>query len=448
RSDPGVARATEALILLIDEPVWIGGGDLPGLVRGAVVHDDHFEGRIIQMAQGLQCGADRRRAVVRAHDHGDLRPSEVGGKRPRREGLRHGLEGGLRRPIAGRQAERPILDPVLPVVPFIRPCEDDDTDAAAAESPRDLRLEHCGLSLFSPAKAVEPNLREQDGTVVAQAVQPREIVLEGIPRLEVDVEAKENQERQPQVFGRRVVHIRDQGIRILLLDNPVQAFDESFDATASVPSDDRRGDLISDNVTEHRGMARARSNPGPDPSLDLFDPARLVEESHMLAPVESDHDPELVLPRRIQEPTRRRGVDAHDVEAARRHLRKVPLHRLRRETLLPVFVHVEGTIADAANPELLGPEEEELPLDCRTSLGELTRSRNLRWPFGDCHLSALGTLVSYQEIAATSEHNETSSGYTESPMLNMIGQDCSVRRRRARCVVPGGDEPYIARWGP
>src|SRR5438034_3881493 len=61
---------------------------------------------------------------------------------------------------------------------------------------------------------------------------------------------------------------------------------------------------------------------------------------------------------------------------------------------------------------------------------------------------ALGTLVSYQEVAATSEHNETSSGYTESPMLNMIGQDGSVRRSRARCVVPGGDEPSIARWGP
>src|SRR5207302_4202548 len=134
---------------------------------------------------------------------------------------------GLRRPIAGRQAERPILDPVLPVVPFVRPREDDDTDAAAAESTRDLRLEHCGLSLFAPAKAVEPNLREQDGTVLAQAVQPREIVLEGIPRLEVDVEAEEIQEGQPQVFGRRVVHIRDQGIRTFPLGYPVYAFDDS-----------------------------------------------------------------------------------------------------------------------------------------------------------------------------------------------------------------------------
>src|SRR5207302_5965787 len=49
RCDPGVARATEALILLVDDPVWIGGGNLPGLVRGAVVHDDYFEGRIIQI---------------------------------------------------------------------------------------------------------------------------------------------------------------------------------------------------------------------------------------------------------------------------------------------------------------------------------------------------------------------------------------------------------------
>src|SRR5206468_12737335 len=96
------------------------------------------------------------------------------------------------------QAERPTVDPVLAVVPFIRPCDDGDTDAAAREGPRDLRVEHCGLSLFSPAKAVEPNLREQEGTVVAQAVQPREIVLEGISGLEVDVEAKEIQERSEE----------------------------------------------------------------------------------------------------------------------------------------------------------------------------------------------------------------------------------------------------------
>src|SRR5207253_6888605 len=52
RCDPGVARSTEALILLVDDPAWIGGGDLPVLVRGASVHDDHFEGRIIQLAKG------------------------------------------------------------------------------------------------------------------------------------------------------------------------------------------------------------------------------------------------------------------------------------------------------------------------------------------------------------------------------------------------------------
>src|SRR5438034_9549649 len=131
----------------------------------------------------------------------------------------------------------------------------------------------------------------------------------------------------------------------------------------------------------------------------------------MLAPVESDHDPEPMFQGRIQEPRRRRGVDPHDVEAACRHLRKVLLHRVRHETLLPAFGHVEGPIADAANPELLAAQEEELRSDGGTPHDLGAGGPNVRCRFADSHLLAGLTVVVYQEAVATCKHNETSSGY-------------------------------------
>src|SRR5213078_3256317 len=130
-------------------------------------------------------------------------------------------------------------------------------------------------SLFPPAQAVQPDLREEDGTVFAQTVQPREVVLEGIPGFEVDVEAEKVEEWKAQVFGLGVIHVRDESIRIFLLGNPVQAFDEFFDATSSVPSDDRRGDLIADDVAEHGGVARTiESRSGFAPRSPRSGPAR------------------------------------------------------------------------------------------------------------------------------------------------------------------------------
>src|SRR5205823_12069913 len=72
-------------------------------------------------------------------------------------------------------------------------------------------------------------------------------------------------------------------------------------------------------------------------------------------------------PTRIEKPARRPEVDPHDVEANLRDLGEVPLHRLRRQALLPRFVDIQGTVADSANPELLVADEEELPSDRGTS---------------------------------------------------------------------------------
>ena len=180
------------------------------------------------------------------------------------------------------------------MVPFVGPREDDDARTSDTKGRPHLALQGRGLFLRPVPQAVHPDLREQDRPIVAQAVQPREVVLERLGRFQVHVEGREIKERQPEIFRRRIVHVRHEGVRILILRDPVQALDELLDAAPPVPSDDGRGDFVADAVAEDRRVSRARADPPPDPVLDLPDLARLVQEGHMFSPVQPDHDSQAV----------------------------------------------------------------------------------------------------------------------------------------------------------
>ena len=77
---------------------------------------------------------------------------------------------------------------------------------------------------------------------------------------------------------------------------------------------------------------------------------------------ESDHDAEAVALRDVQERAwRHRMGDAHGVDAGRRHLAEVALHLREVLVLIPLGVGRERAVGDAADVELLVPDEQELP---------------------------------------------------------------------------------------
>src|SRR5438445_13761960 len=95
----------------------------------------------------------------------------------------------------------------------------------------------------------------------------------------------------------------------------VEMFDEFLYSSSAVPADNGGRDLVSHAVTEHCGVASAGTDPSPNPVLDLLGPAGLVQEGHLLAPVDPYHDPQPILLGHIHSPTRRASPDRHNLEA-------------------------------------------------------------------------------------------------------------------------------------
>ena len=138
--------------------------------------------------------------------------------------------------------------------------------------------------------------------------------------------------------------------------------DEFLDLSSSVPADDRGRNLVSDTITEYCGVAGAAADPSPDLGFDLVSSVRLVQEGHLLAPVEPDHHPETVLLRHIKKPARRTSMNPYNIEPVLGDLGKISLYHLTSKALFPVLVYLEGAIADASNPELFFANKEKLPL--------------------------------------------------------------------------------------
>src|SRR5215470_5358206 len=79
----------------------------------------------------------------------------------------------------------------------------------------------------------------------------------------------------------------------------------------------------------------------------------------MLFPGNSYLEPETVRERFVEQPRRRHRVQSHSVETCRRHCREVCAHALAIWVVAPI-VRLERSICNAANPELVFADEEEL----------------------------------------------------------------------------------------
>src|SRR5438093_10653914 len=179
-------------------------------------------------------------------------------------------------------------------MPLVGPREDEDPGAAPREGGTNLAVERARLGLLAVAEAVQPDLAQDERTIADEVLQPRQVRVEPVFRLEVDVEADEVEERQLEVLRGRVVDVRHEAVRILLLDDPAQSLQVPRGASRAEPTDERRRDLVPQRPTEEGRMTGTASDPRPDQRGDVRGALPVDEEAHVLLGRKPRHDPQAV----------------------------------------------------------------------------------------------------------------------------------------------------------
>ncbi len=145
-----------------------------------------------------------------------------------------------------------------------------------------------------------------------------------------------------------------------MLDCVVQAADERFDALRTVPAHDARGDLVGDRIAQNGRMTAQAAHVIAHVAHDLALQLLVVEKGDELLPPEANHHTKTVVRREIQEPARRQRVGAHGVESVSRHLCEVFANALAGRIEVTAFVRTKRSVGNAAHPELLVADEQEL----------------------------------------------------------------------------------------
>ncbi len=190
QGDADVAGAAQAVILGADDAQAIFSRDVRGAIVGPVVDDDNFVVRILERAESIKAIADRLRAVVRTDYDGHPRPRGL--RRKRHLGVGKDFadrgQGGLRPSSAVCEPKAPVLDVLSAAMPFVGPGEHKRAGAAACKRTPHLPLQHVGLALLAEPLTVDTDLSEQQWAVPRDVVESRQIGLQTIAFLEIDIE--------------------------------------------------------------------------------------------------------------------------------------------------------------------------------------------------------------------------------------------------------------------
>ena len=96
--------------------------------------------------------------------------------------------------------------------------------------------------------SVVADLSQQQGLTVAECLQPPEIGPVFFAMQEVDVETEHIQEGEIQILCTRIIGVGDEPLRVDFLDRVKKRPEELLHSLASMPTDDRRRNLVADAV--------------------------------------------------------------------------------------------------------------------------------------------------------------------------------------------------------
>ncbi len=92
---------------------------------------------------------------------------------------------------------------------------------------------------------------------------------------------------------------------------------------------------------------------------DGTDSSGIVQERYVLFPRDSNHYPQAILLRQIENPAGRHRVKANGIDAVCRHLREIPRRRYRIK-LIAGFVRLKRAVRNSTNVKFLVANKHEL----------------------------------------------------------------------------------------
>ena len=292
--ESGIARAAEPTIFRADDSAVVSGRDRPRRIRGAIIDHDDLVVRIFYLADPLQAVPDGARAIKTAHHD---RHAWAGLPRHERNLCKSLANDGQRElgpTVSKGQAKIPVIDVMPAAVPLVGPPEHERAGASGRKGGVDLPLEHLCLIDFAVPTTIQPDFSQQQRPVPGKILKPGQVRFQTILGLEVHVEAHQVEKRQVQIFGRGIVHIRHEPVRVLFFRGMIESFQVTLDRAAAVPSHDGCRDFVPDGVAENRRMPRTGAHAGPQPLLDPPGQRAILQEGDVLLPGQADHHMEAV----------------------------------------------------------------------------------------------------------------------------------------------------------
>ena len=157
-----------------------------------------------------------------------------------------------------------------------------------------------------------------------------------------------------KVFGRGIIDISDEAVRIFCFHRPVQALEIAFNSLASQPPNNRCCDLIAEGIAKQSGMPGADTCLTPDQLFDIGGAFPIDKITCVLFGREPDHDPKAVPLSYVEKPPWwRRMWNTDGIQSVGGHQRKVPLQNFSVMVLLTVWTRSECSVGDTTNPEFI-----------------------------------------------------------------------------------------------
>src|SRR5436190_3937269 len=244
------------------------------------------------------------------------------------------------------ESESPIGDLLFSGEPFVGPGKKDGSSQAAFHDAIDMPAEHLGLLLLGMAYRVHAEFTQDEGPILGEILQAKEVALEVPLVVKINVKAGEIAVLRKEEFRRRIARVGKKHVWIDLAPDSNQLLDELRHPFYAKPADHRARDLVAHEITEDRGMTAIhrdlRSNHLDDlaarlaaQKLDMFGPGQRNEDTHSCGGAA------------IQKPNRRDVINPDDVEPCFPHLREIALHLGARAEVMAFRVRLERPVGNA-----------------------------------------------------------------------------------------------------
>ena len=234
---------------------------------------------------------------------------------------------------------------------------------------------NAGLPFEPFAKAVGAGLGQQQRLVARQMLQPPQVRPQIGVAVQIHVERTHVEVADVEMFGRREIHVGDEGVGRNGLHVVVQIPQETLDPRMPVPAHHRGRDLVAHRHHQRGRMRRDAARSVDDGATHLSGERRIVEKRDVLRPGNARHHVQAVTGRAVQERERRHRVGAHGVQAGRGHHRKVAIDAVLWRELQAFRIGREGAVRHPTDEEATPIEFEELALHA-WNRGHANRSRN------------------------------------------------------------------------